>query len=65
MNQVSVLRRVLARLGQVSVPISVVIVTKNDSAAAPSRYEPVRLVIGRNGFDSEVCAHMWRDGVSD
>jgi len=28
-------------------PISVLIVAKNDSAAAPSRQEPVRLVLGR------------------
>ena len=44
--QLSMSRRALARSGQRSAPISVLIVA-NDSAAAPSRQEPVRLVLWR------------------
>ena len=40
-------RRAVARSRQLSVPISALIVAKNDSAAAPSRQDPVRLVLCR------------------
>jgi hypothetical protein len=45
--QFSMSRWALARSGQYLTPTSALIVAKNDSAAAPSRQDPVRLVLCR------------------
>jgi hypothetical protein len=57
--QFSMSRRALARSGQESAPISVLIVAKNDSAAAPSRQEPVRLVLCLLGLFIRVVPLAW------
>jgi hypothetical protein len=43
-------RRALARSGQTSTSISALIVAKKDSAAAPSRHDPVRLLLCRISY---------------